>query len=477
MSLIELQNKILVFLGILFIPFFTFALKITSDNFDSYSTGFIRTTGSTNWFNKNNTDTLRILSPSPFSSPNYLGYGTSGGIFNRTDLNSYSNIWVGYKFRATTYPSFGYLPVPVLSYNIDASPATGRSALFRIWQESGNFYVYGRATCESSFGQQEQITGITTSSDLQIWWYLDLANKQYKVYVNDWSSNFYPFIQTNDCVTTTDHARLIGFDSWTNTTYRVDDFQVISTSPFEIDGVCGSDNNNTLLSDPINLCSAGTPSELFITATGWSWSCYGENGGLAEFCSATYGGTAENGSCGADNGQTLTSEPTNLCSTGFIVPATFIVTATGWSWDCQGLNGGEVSHCTATKSVSLIDYPDAPEQEDCSSYEIPNSWFCEINNTFKDIFFPSKEKIEELNQTYNTISNKAPFNYLNTLQYQMENLDIENGTIIMSLLGSSGVIDLEAWGDVSEKIKTISSLIFVLSFLFWGLNYIKHIFK
>jgi hypothetical protein len=47
----------------------------------------------------------------------------------------------------------------------------------------------------------------------------------------------------------------------------------------------------------------------------------------------------------------------------------------------------------------------------------------------------------------------------------------------MTLMGSTGFVDLDAWGDVSEKIKTVSSLIFILSFLFWGLNYIKHIFK
>ena len=476
MSLIALQNKIVIFLGILFIPFFAFAQTVISDNFDSYSTGFIQSVGSANWFHYNNLDTLRVATTSPFSTPNYLGYGPRGA-FNKRDLNSYSDIWVGYKFKAITYPTFGYLPIPILNYNLDGSPVVGRYALFGIWQQSGNFYVYGRTACDQAFGQQEQITGITTSDNLQIWFYLDLDNKMYQVHVNNWSSYFYPFIQTNDCVTTNDHARIIGIEAFSYTGYRVDDFQVISTSPFEIDGVCGSDNNNKLLSDPINLCSAGEPSELFVTATGWSWSCYGENGGLAEFCNATYGGTAENGSCGADNGQNLTSEPVNLCTTGFIVPATFVITATGWSWDCQGLNGGEVSHCTASKSVSLIDYPESPEQEDCSSYQIPNSWFCQINNTFKDIFFPSKEKIEELNQTYNSISNKAPFNYLNTLQHQVETLDIQNGSMTMTLMGSTGVVDLDAWGDVSEKIKTVSSLIFILSFLFWGLNYIKHIFK
>ncbi len=50
------------------------------------------------------------------------------------------------------------------------------------------------------------------------------------------------------------------------------------------------------------------------------------------------------GLCGNDHSQTLTSAPTNLCTTGN--PGT--VSGTGpWSWSCDGLNGGNNDSCSA----------------------------------------------------------------------------------------------------------------------------------
>ncbi|MFT3790920.1 MAG: choice-of-anchor Q domain-containing protein [Rudaea sp.] len=52
-----------------------------------------------------------------------------------------------------------------------------------------------------------------------------------------------------------------------------------------VDGVCGSDDGKTLASTPTNLCSAGTPS--VVAGDGpWTWTCSGSNGGATASCSA-----------------------------------------------------------------------------------------------------------------------------------------------------------------------------------------------
>jgi hypothetical protein len=59
---------------------------------------------------------------------------------------------------------------------------------------------------------------------------------------------------------------------------------------------------------------------------------------------ASFTANAVNGVCGADNGQTLTVAPTNLCSAG----TASAVTGSGpWSWTCSGSNGSTNASCSA----------------------------------------------------------------------------------------------------------------------------------
>ena len=60
---------------------------------------------------------------------------------------------------------------------------------------------------------------------------------------------------------------------------------VTITAP-AVNGVCGSDNGKTLSVQPINLCSAGTPSAVTGNGVSWSWTCAGSGGGTTANCSA-----------------------------------------------------------------------------------------------------------------------------------------------------------------------------------------------
>jgi hypothetical protein len=135
------------------------------------------------------------------------------------------------------------------------------------------------------------------------------------------------------------------------------------------------------------------------------------------------------------------------------------------------------------------EFPAQPELEDCSQYNIPERWICEIKNALKSIFLPSNEKINELRKTMDLFKQKFPFNYINlfTNFYQDINNGInENSTISFKILGQSGNVNLAFWenqatiGGITQTFSHIIYNIFLFLFLFifvlWLISYLKRIF-
>jgi hypothetical protein len=134
-------------------------------------------------------------------------------------------------------------------------------------------------------------------------------------------------------------------------------------------------------------------------------------------------------------------------------------------------------------------FPPQPELEDCSQYNIPDRWICEIKNALKSIFLPSSEKINELKQTTDLFKQKFPFNYIDLFKsfYQDINNGInETSTIQFKILGQSGNVDLAFWenqatiGGITQTFSHIIYNIFLFLFLFifvlWLISYLKRIF-
>ena len=226
---------------------------------------------------------------------------------------------------------------------------------------------------------------------------------------------------TSSCVATANQDFL--FSGWSGAcsgnsctlTGVVNPVNVVANFSRISDGLCGTDNGQTLTATPVNLCQTGTVSA--VSGSGpWNWSCNGDNGGATTNCSAniqTYsitsttnppeGGTISctpnpvnhdatsscdatanqgfiftgwsgacsgnictlngvmnpsavianfaritDGACGTDHGQSLTSTPTNLCSSGIAS----VVNGTGpWGWSCSGSNGGTTAQCNANPAI------------------------------------------------------------------------------------------------------------------------------
>jgi len=210
--------------------------------------------------------------------------------------------------------------------------------------------------------------------------------------------------------------------------------QSFTVSAAPINGLCGSDANQTLNNPPVNLCTTGTASSITSTENSYSWSCIGSNGGTDANCTAsrnslkqlqtitftalankilsdpdftvsasttsglsisfssltttvcsvtgntvhlisagtctlrasqsgdatyeaatpveqsfTVSAAPINGLCGSDANQTLSSVPTNLCSTG--TASSVSSSDTSYSWMCLGSNGGTNSQCTANRKT------------------------------------------------------------------------------------------------------------------------------
>jgi len=66
---------------------------------------------------------------------------------------------------------------------------------------------------------------------------------------------------------------------------------------------------------------------------------------------ASFSANPVSGICGSDNGRTLSSAPTNLCSAG---AATALVGNGPWTWSCQGSGGGTTANCAANATTGSI---------------------------------------------------------------------------------------------------------------------------
>lgn len=269
------------------------------------------------------------------------------------------------------------------------------------------------------------------------------------------------------------------------------DYFPFPLTPISVDGTCGTANGITPTTIPIpenEACSSGTLNNMhdYTTYEGivFAWSCLGSGEGTSTTCSSLPLSDPVNGACGTANGQTLSSEPSeeNKCSSGATNQSTY-TTLNGWTWFCYGLFGGTNVACSATNSgaetpPTTPDTADIPTPTDCDTFTGIDKIVCNFGNTIQGLFLPSSEKLVELQTTMAKVNNVFPFNYLQSIGTAFSNTEITSGTLTMTILNNTDSLDSDFFDmPLFENFKLFMTIMVVLMFTFWAVNYIKHFFK
>ncbi|WP_148257988.1 hypothetical protein [Ralstonia solanacearum] len=142
---------------------------------------------------------------------------------------------------------------------------------------------------------------------------------------------------------------------------------------------CGPSAGSILPGAPNSfLCDAGTPSAVSTTTangeTTYSWTCSNSLG--SQLCTANQ---REVGACGADNGKTLSSNPTNVCATGQSYGFNFANNQ--YTWGCAG-NYGSPAMCSAAYA------PPIPPSQSKTIYRYYDSMLPGEGGSFTSTYVP-----------------------------------------------------------------------------------------
>ena len=127
----------------------------------------------------------------------------------------------------------------------------------------------------------------------------------------------------------------------------------LTAVPTPVDGACGSADGVVTVAAPdaANLCSAGTASALTGDASGWTWTCDGSNGGAQASCQAPKGYTVTPSA--SANGSI---SPATAQVVAVNTQASFTVTPqAGYSAAVGGTCGGNLSGSTYTTAYVIGD--------------------------------------------------------------------------------------------------------------------------
>ena len=221
------------------------------------------------------------------------------------------------------------------------------------------------------------------------------------------------------------------------------------------------------------------------TALNYVWLCEGSGGGSSSACASANVADPVSGVCGSANGQTISTAPLEyeMCDTGDS-RGSLSQTLAGWTWSCYGFNGGSTASCSAIYSEAETppDIPataDVPTPTDCDSFSGIDKVLCNFGNTIQGMFLPSSSKITELQTAVNKIGNIFPFNYLRAIGSIFTNASsITSGGLTMTIMGNTATLNSGFFSlPIIEKIKQFFTFMIYIAFIWWAIAYIKHFFK
>jgi hypothetical protein len=283
--------------------------------------------------------------------------------------------------------------------------------------------------------------------------------------------SYYGFTDTTD---SNYHALNFGFTSTVEGVCGEAQGATLTTIPPDASYACASGNF-------INF-AGGYTNELQ-TEIRYDWLCEGSGGGSSSACYSAIVETPINGVCGSNNGGSFSELPIlNRCETGN-EQGSLLQTLDGWTWSCYGYNGGSTASCSAIYSEAeapptIPDTSVIPTPTDCDTYSGIDKILCNFGNTIQGMFLPSTSKITELQTTLNAVGNVFPFNYLRVIGSIFSRETITQGTLTLTMWGNTETINASYWDlPIFENVRLFATVLVLLMFTFWAIGYIKHFFK
>jgi hypothetical protein len=231
--------------------------------------------------------------------------------------------------------------------------------------------------------------------------------------------------------------------------------------------------------------------------SGWQFQC---NAGLADFniLYSEYGTSTILLATSSVNVWDNLSFGWDCETDNVILGVNQVFSTSSLGWDCSaGINKIQIGIQTGGAyydnffNVAINPLPEL-ELDDCSSYSGYEKLFCNFQNTFKSLFFPTSTKLEELKTNIDVLNTRFPMNYLaTTIDFFTDvhdNLN-ENGDIELGLFNSgTSSLSFSAMASTTKTYggNTISILDFIKLFLTfallliiikWFISYVKRIFK
>ena len=132
---------------------------------------------------------------------------------------------------------------------------------------------------------------------------------------------------------------------------------IIDIEPIPIDGVCSSSINGSNQDDLLNtpsLCSTGSVANFITTATGWTWSCGGLNGGATPSCSAnrTIPAVCNSALTTPTSTAPVGTAQNPLCTSGLASTVTHDTINHRWTWTCNGAFPSISATCQAPEILN-----------------------------------------------------------------------------------------------------------------------------
>jgi len=460
------------------------ASAIWQNNFDSYSTGYIRDIGIN--LDTNASTTISINSSKFISSPNSIFFpATSTPIYIITSSTTEPNALIQGQTEFKFYLASGGLADGFI-YTL--FPESQPLFLVRVKMfADGSIKYYDKSGVGGSY--QNLYASSTFPLDawntLKINFDIDACYYNVKINSSDWSPDI--SMNLSECQNSGyDNIRRTGILDEANTSVWTDDFSYWNTNIDTLpeDAILPSyppDCSFTIVSTT-TLSSFNATGTITIPENNiYNWFKFSVIAREFDTATTTYFSTTTD-LIGGDtwNYEIPISLPEGAWKVSYILQGLYETEPSYFSHYCDNTGIGTALPLPTWKEITETEFLGL---EDCSSYSLLERLVCELKNVVKGIFIPSPQSMNDLKNTIQAFNNKAPMNYIKAtrdfLTSVRDGLDSQR-ELNFKILGQTASVNFDFWDSTTEFNGQNTSFLNIIRILFTcllGVFYVVYFVK